>query len=94
MSPAGIVIYPDCTAIICNWDGEAGLPRIFGDGIVFMPENITPAGKENIPSWRSALDGYSVLYDLNGDMDAAEDCSATMLTLTDGTKIIAPDRWC
>lgn len=86
---SGIVIYDGKEAIVCNWSGINGYPRLFVTGILGLGEEIpdTVGSRESLSP---LLDGVRVVY-ANGE-EVPE--YGTVYRITDEITIIAPDGWC
>lgn len=93
---SGIVVYPSNEAIICNWGYSKGLPRLLCVGIIMnVIDTIDVIRRDNIKSWRDYINscGCDIIFDMNDDMELANDCEAELIELVTGTVIIAPVEW-
>ena len=92
---SGIVLFEDKTAIICNWMGINGIPRVFGAEIVGLGEELNAIKRTQIESWKDFADGYEIIYDLNHDFEDEEsDGQSELIELDNGIMVIAPYEWC
>ena len=96
---SGIIIYPNEEAIICNWAGINGIPRLFGDGIIGDGQPIILTGRGSAASWRKMLEEGAgrVIYDRLNDYATANDCFCEWIVINDSNgetiTIIAPTDW-
>ena len=91
---SGIVLFPDNTAIICNWVGVNGIPRIFGTGIVGLDEDLNITKRSEIESWKHLVKDYEIIYDLNNDYEDEEsDGKSELIEFDNGIIVIAPNEW-
>ena len=93
---SGVVIYGNGEAIICNWTGFRGLPRVFVTGLIGLGEDIPEVEPEIADSATIAdhLHDARVIYDNNGDLSdlQAGKFSGRIYNL-DNVVVIAPDEW-
>lgn len=94
---SGIVLYETSEAILCNWSGIDGLPRMFATGIVGLGDLPDVETVEETTDCRKLLDGVSFIYsdmeDSQFTEEFAESVPATIFNLTDGTTVIVPFDW-
>ena len=105
---SGIVLYPASgspEAVICNWSGVEGLPRVFVTGILGLGESLTVLSKAVVEG-RAAFEDlcgspadWDVLYDENGDAETFFDTASrwTVYSVSAANDapvtVIAPDGW-
>ena len=91
---SGIVLFEDKTAIICNWNGINGIPRLFVTGIIGLGEELNVIKRFKIESWKNFVTDYEIIYDMNNDFEDKEsDGESEVIELDNGIIVIAPYDW-
>lgn len=90
---SGIVVYNEREAIVCNWTGFQGLPRLFATGVIGWPhtfERTDPIPCDDIPA---LMEGVDILY-ANGE-DMPQTGSVYEIDDISGNTglVICPDGW-
>jgi hypothetical protein len=77
-------------AVVCNWAGVAGLPRLFGSGVVGLGEElerVEPEACENVTGY---LDGVEIVYARGEDLPER----ARLFDLAEhNAAVLAPEGW-
>ena len=91
---SGIVLFEDKAAIICNWNGINGIPRLFVTGIIGLGEELNVIKRFKIESWKNFVTDYEIIYDMNNDFEDKEsDGESEVIELDNGIIVIAPYDW-
>ena len=105
---SGVVLYPTAgapEAVICNWSGIDGLPRVFATGLLGLGESLALVsvteieGREAFERAYGAPDAWDVIWDVNDDAESFFSTSDrwTVYTVSAANDtpvtVIAPDGW-
>lgn len=90
---SGLVIYSNefgDEAIICNWSGFKGLPKVFVTGLLDIDADIPEVEGKHYDDLSEVFGEVVVIYNENDDELPA---SGTVYCISDEVTIIAPDGW-
>lgn len=87
---SGIVVYGEKEAIVCNWSGIEGFPRIFATGLVGLGEEIPKVSGGQTNDVNSLLAGVHVINAIKGDLVESK---GTIYHVSRDVKVITPDGW-
>ena len=99
---SGIVVFGNTTreAIVCNWAGINGLPRLFATGLIGLgdlSDAMLAADPRPVDDVGLALEGAQIIYDENGEAEGLAGMRGTLWEFDDqsGTpvEIYAPEGW-